>query len=107
MKNHACECLVTFGTVLERLGSVPMPLETSRPHLKTLLGLSGDVLGCPARLRCMSKGVLDGLLGVLTSSKARLGRVLGRLEGSLGRLDLVQGASWEGLEASCEQPRVA
>ena len=47
------------------------------------------------------------LLGVLTSSKARLGRVLGRLEGSLGRLDLVQSASWEGLEASCEQPRVA
>ena len=47
------------------------------------------------------------LLGVLTSSKARLGRVLGRLERSLGRLDVVQGASWEGLEASCERPGVA
>ena len=83
-----------------------MPLETSRPHLKTLLGLSGDVLGCPARLRCVSKGVLGWLLGVLTSSKARLGRVLGRLGGSLGRLDLVQGASWEGLEAYSGLARV-
>ena len=46
-------------------------------------------------------------MAVLTSSKARLGRVLGRLEGSLGRLDLVEGASGEGLEASCEQLRVA
>ena len=84
-----------------------MPLEDSWPHLVTLLGPSGDVLGCPESLRGVSKGVLGWLLGVLTSSKARLGRVLGRLEGSLGRLDLVQGASREGLEASCEQPRVA
>ena len=58
------------------------------------------VLGRPKRLRGVSKGVLEGLSGVLTSSKARLGRVLGRLRGSLGRLDLVEGASWEGLEAS-------
>ena len=50
---------------------------------------------------------MEGLLGVLTSSKGRLDRVMGRLEGSLVRLDLVQGASGEGLEASCEQPRVA
>ena len=84
-----------------------MPLEASWPHLVTLLGLSGDVLGRPKRIRCVSKGVLKRLLSVLTSSKARLGRVVGRLEGSLGRLDLVQGASWEGLEASCERPWAA
>ena len=77
-----------------------MPLEASWPHLVTLLGPSGDVLGRPKRLRGVSKGVLVRLLGVLTSSKARLGRVLARLETFLGRLDLVQGASWEGLGAS-------
>ena len=84
-----------------------MPLEASWPHLVTLLGPSGDVLGRPKHLRGVSKGVLETFMGVLTSSKARLGRVLRRLERSLWRLDLVQGASWEGLEASCERPRVA
>ena len=103
---RASYCLLTFGAVLERLGSVSMPLEASWPHLLTLLGLSGDVLGRPKRIRCVSTGVLRRLWGVLTSSKARLGRVSGRLEGSLGRVDLVQGTPWEGLEASCEQPRV-
>ena len=84
-----------------------MPLEASWPHLVTLLGPSGDVLGRPKRLRGASKGVLVRLLGVLTSSKARLGRVLARLEKILGRLDLVQGASWASLKVSCERPRVA
>ena len=93
MINHACECLATFGAVLERLGSVSMRLEASWPHLVILLGLSGDVLGRPKRIRCVSKGVLRRLLGVLTSSTARLGRVLGRLETSLGRLDPVLSAA--------------
>ena len=84
MKNHACECHVTFGAVLERLGSVSMPLEASWPHLVTLLGPSGDVLGCPKHLRGVSKGVLETFMGVLTSSKARLGRVLRRLVSSQG-----------------------
>jgi len=84
-----------------------MPLEDSWPHLVTLMGLSGDVLDRPMRLRCVFKGVLGQLLGISTSSMARRGRVLRRLWRSLWRLDLVQGASWEGLEASCERPRVA
>ena len=84
MQNHSCECLVTFGAVLERLGSISLPLEASWPHLVTLLGLSGDVLGRTTRLWCVSKGVLGRLLGVLTSSKARLGRVLRRLVSSQG-----------------------
>ena len=63
---------------MARLGSVSMPLEASWPHLVTLLGPSGHVLGRPKGLRGVSKGVLGGLLAVLTSSKARLGRVLRR-----------------------------
>ena len=61
-----------------------MPLEASWPHLVTLLGPSGDVLGRPKRLRGVSKGVLGRLLGVLTSSKARLGSVLRRLVSGQG-----------------------
>ena len=66
-----------FGTVWGRLGP-------PRGPLGRVLGGLGWFLGGLDVVRGASWGVLGGLLGVLTSSGARLGTVLRRLVGGLG-----------------------